>query len=499
MQEHIISPANAGQSEPASQLYVLDKGWSDLYAGLKTLHRWMMKSLITCMSPLTNASATPDEMGWAVLLYWIYAIVCCAVGVICALFFLGVMLLCALFASLLLSIGAGGALLMIAAFHLPLEAYRRRWSMAYACPTPYCYRQMPLPVFLCAQCQAHHAHLRPNIYGIWRHRCRCGTMLRTLDRFGRHSLARLCPRCGNGLDHEIGQGTNIHLPLVGGPSAGKTHYMTAILDEVSSSDRWVQQSTLTFLAYDRQKHFFQANVQRLRQGQRLAATADIAPAAYTLRMDVPGIPVPKILYMYDAAGETFTLDERTNLQTYYTYIHGLIFLIDPCAISAFRLRYEQEIEALKHLLSPSSSDITHVYDRMMRQLEKKRGIRTHRRYPFPIAVVVTKTDALGLEQVIGADAARELLGKDPHYTSEEDAIDSLVRQFLENYRLGNLVRNLDAHFSHVRYFSCSSLGRLPVPGMTERFQPLRTLEPFLWLLTQIGALNPKAGRRSLDL
>jgi hypothetical protein len=116
-------------------------------------------------------------------------------------------------------------------------------------------------------------------------------------------------------------------------------------------------------------------------------------------------------------------------------------------------------------------------------------------------VVITKVDALELENEIGDPAAHALLQRDPSITSVEDARSSVVRDFLCNYGLDDFVRELELHFSNVKYFSCSALGRLPVQGDTRGFTPRRVVEPLLWLLAQTKAIKvvPATSRATLPL
>lgn len=68
-------------------------------------------------------------------------------------------------------------------------------------------------------------------------------------------------------------------------------------------------------------------------------------------------------------------------------------------------------------------------------------------------------------------------------------MNTLVRNFLCRYELGHFVQNVEIQFSNVRYFSCSALGRLPVPGDTRSFIPIRVGEPLIWLLANAKAIE----------
>ena len=72
---------------------------------------------------------------------------------------------------------------------------------------------------------------------------------------------------------------------------------------------------------------------------------------------------------------------------------------------------------------------------------------------------------------------------------ETDAIHGLVEQFLIENQLGNFVRDLHLQFENVRFFSCSALGRLPDSSDHRSYEPVGVLDPFLWLLGEVGVIN----------
>ena len=129
------------------------------------------------------------------------------------------------------------------------------------------------------------------------------------------------------------------------------------------------------------------------------------------------------------------------------------------------------------------------YSRMINVLEASFGVKNGQKFPHPLAVVVTKSDALNLEAMIGSLGAIELMKKDPAIRCQEDAIDCLVESFLLNNHMGNLVRNIHMQFANVRFFSCSALGRLPDPSRHDGYVPFRVLDPFTWVLGEIGVVN----------
>jgi hypothetical protein len=232
-------------------------------------------------------------------------------------------------------------------------------------------------------------------------------------------------------------------------------------------------------------------VQRLSAGRELPVTTEHIPQAYNLifkkpvSLLKPKIFVPKLLYVYDAAGEIFKTNDQMDLQDYYDYTKGILFIIDPFAIPAYNLSHQEAIEHIRDSVRPSSTGIMETYERMKEKIEKVFGLSRNSKYPIPIAVVLNKVDALNLEDEIGEEVAIALKTYEASIATVEDAISILVRNFLCKYELSNFVRDLELYFSKVKYFSCSALGRLPTQSDTSSFKPTRVLEPLVWLLEQV--------------
>jgi hypothetical protein len=160
-----------------------------------------------------------------------------------------------------------------------------------------------------------------------------------------------------------------------------------------------------------------------------------------------------------------------------------------------RAEYRDQLAAAPRTLAPSGENLESVYERMLRVMEASHGPHPGRRFPQPVAVVMTKADAFDLERHIGLPAARELLRRDPRLRFEEDAINVLVEQYLVRKGAYNFVSSLHGQFSTVKFFSCSALGYDPA----NRFSPVRALQPLLWIMGEVGALPVRRERaRSVD-
>lgn len=163
-------------------------------------------------------------------------------------------------------------------------------------------------------------------------------------------------------------------------------------------------------------------------------------------------------------------------------------MIDSFAIPDYAHYHQTDVQRYQSYIRPSSLNIMEAYERMLQMFEGSMGLRRGRRFPHPIAVVITKVDALGLDYEIGSSAARNLMAQDSSL-SEEEAINKLVREFLNRYGLDNFVRDIEMQFSRVQYFSCSALGRMPDPMNNQPFTPVRVVDPLIWLLSSAKAIT----------
>ncbi|MGQ9889106.1 MAG: TRAFAC clade GTPase domain-containing protein [Aggregatilineales bacterium] len=391
---------------------------------------------------------------------------------------------------------------LVLALGLFNRLYAAYYRITIRCPN--CHSEMPIPVYICDRCGTPHDRLWPSVYGVRYHECKgrlpdgtvCRNCLPTADWWGRGRLDQVCPACGHTLAQGIGRETNVHIPIVGGPAAGKTSFLVAAtheLKEVYGPRRGLGVRLLTAEA----EASLARSIAMLRAGRPIAKTPDAEDSApaYTVEIKRRGRRVPSLLYLYDAAGEHYTREERALRQVYFRYVQGVIFVIDPFSIDQVRAEYRDQLAAAPRAPAPSAENLESVYERMLRVMEASHGPHPGRRFPQPVAVVITKVDAFDLERHIGLPAARELMRRDPRLRFEEDAINVLVEQFLVRKGAYNFVSSLHSQFSTVKYFSCSALGYDPA----SRFKPVRTLQPLLWIMGEVGALPVRQERaRSVD-
>ncbi len=297
-----------------------------------------MQSGAWCFGLMFSLFQVPDILKLITLIpALLFGLLGFALSFVIFLFALLFLTICSL--SLLLAMCGAGIAIFLLTFSSWLFA--RFFGIHYRCPNTYCYSEMHLPLFICGDCNRRHAFLQPNVYGVWFQRCVCGKKLPTLDWLGRAKLDRYCVSCEAPLDKEIGRGTNIDIPIIGGPAAGKTTYLVAataslqVLNQGSTSDYHIAFTNLYH------QNNFEGSLQQLQSGRKLAKTAEEAPHGYTLKIQKVGTRVPKLLFFYDAAGEAFHSRSKMFWHSYYKYIRGMIFVIDLYAIPQLKRMYYQ--------------------------------------------------------------------------------------------------------------------------------------------------------------
>jgi hypothetical protein len=368
---------------------------------------------------------------------------------------------------------------------------------------------MDIPIFTCPGCQQDHDRLWPSIYGVFSHRCKgsggrgCERILPSvrLRFFALHigkaqdAIRRHCPHCQYVFGSEIGQAINVHLPIVGGPGAGKSSYILTATRAFKNlyQDRYGY--TVEFVDDQGTREYTQKLDDLLQTGfVEGTRSTDHVTRAYNMKIQAPRAPLSNLAYLYDAPGEAYMTTHNASEQKYFTYVHGIIFVVDPFFIPEYRMEHEAEFRRYEAqgMHFALGLDPQTVYERMFSMFEEKVGLSKGKAFSHPLAVVVSKADAFSMEGEIGSSAVHTLMSRDTKIRHEEDALDKLVQAFLIRYGMGPLVHNINMQFKQVRYFSCSALGRMPVGRDSSPYISQRVEAPLIWLLAKAHAIEVPA-------
>jgi hypothetical protein len=311
-----------------------------------------------------------------------------------------------------------------------------------ACPHPGCYRRFGLPEYACPadQCAERHRRLVPNRYGAIRHACRCGARLPTLVLLGRYRLVAFCPHCRRQLPGRSGRVRVEHLPIVGGPDAGKSTYLC--LSVAALRTQLTDDGGTSEYVNPQDEQAITAGLAELRRGGRLLKTVVHLPRAVML--DVQGKDTDgRILYLFDPAGEYYGSTELVDQQRYIDHAEVALLVVDPLAISGVwhgftgADRREVEQAAPANVAEAIRENPGDVVDRLVAMLRSRSNGTKLRR----LLVVVTKSDVLSRTSIGAASG-----GSDD------------VRDWLIRVGWGNWTRLLEASASDEVRYVASGLG-----------------------------------------
>lgn len=353
-------------------------------------------------------------------------------------------------------------------------------SISYSCP--FCYARMKLPLYVCPMCGEKHPFLWPSTYGIFKQRCNCGRSLPTMDILGRSGLEQYCAHCGRQITvKDFGKLRDIHIGIVGAPSAGKTYFMVAAVNQLLN-EMGRKLGLEVEIADEAQRRQYE-HFMNLLQSNQLSATTDTAPDAFNLSLKKGR--KSSLLYFYDAAGEAYLSDQHLEGHKYLEHIDGMILIIDPFSILPVSQQYAPFLERYKDEIKPATEKADDVLERVVMQLESHGRVRIGKTLKLPLAVVLSKTDAFDLEDIIGEGAipSNSTDGK-----TKTALLNEQIKKQLSEWGLGNLIRLIEQRFENVCYFSCSSLGRMPKAGKMG-LSPLRVMEPILWVLGSLKGVR----------
>jgi hypothetical protein len=361
-----------------------------------------------------------------------------------------------------------------------IESLQRYWrKINIRCPHAGCHKPIDLPHYKCPACgKAKHKNLVPGSYGVHHRQCECGAWLPTLFLFGRNQLPSFCPHpeCGLPLDSGSQITRNLLIPIVGAVDSGKSSYLIASMYELHQLPSKGRAS----IAFPERKYetLYKTNERNFLTGVTAKKTVAESPDAFLLNINTGGDD--RMLYMYDAAGELFHRTDSLRRQVYYDDADGVVFLIDPFSLSQLQTTLADDLKGAQPQIRPSSERPQDTYDKLMQAVEQETGAGKNFGKK-PLAVVVTKTDALGIDAQIEGIIASQPPSENGSNHSESNA----VRAWLNNNGGGNLIRAMEKKFGDVAYFYCSPLGRLPDTS-NNPFTPKRVLDPLTWLLKDYG-------------
>ncbi|MEM7292083.1 MAG: hypothetical protein AAF420_01650 [Pseudomonadota bacterium] len=330
--------------------------------------------------------------------------------------------------------------------------YAYLWALGFFAVCPSCDASIYHAHYQCSACGKRHRHLRVNKMGALHHRCACGNKLASHVLSGRGNADQAyCPNEAEGCTQAINQAlvTHVAVPIAiaGATSSGKTVLKLAAIDWLLN--HFGKQPGIRVDFEDAgQRAEINSQLERLRQDDLPPKTTTVRHRAYTLAVDYPE-QRSELLYLYDPAGETFQNRDLIDQHRFFGNIAAMILVVDPFSIRtlADKARALGKWPELVRNASPSTDSIVNVLSHSLNTMHRIGAFKgSDGRFPVRLCVFVTKVDVLQ----VGDEIDQQI--KCQSEQTSDLARSNGVRAWLVANDMGDLLRLIDANFSHVRYF-----------------------------------------------
>ena len=345
-----------------------------------------------------------------------------------------------------------------------------------------CKEKSLIPTYICPKCRAQHTNLTPGVYGILHRTCNCGERLSVTFFNGRKDYEAECPYCGHSLTDR--ESRPICIPVVGGRSVGKTAFITAFSKEFI--ENVAPAKGIQISHYDNKKANIYKEITKdydsgsTRMTDRPQDVNQASSVSFSFFANHPSFTPERLIHIYDIAGEVFTDNNENEVQKQYEYCQGIIFIIDPFAISSIRYKYEELLEP-EDIAGIGKADINEIINSFLNKLREVTGLSDTKMATVPLAVVINKIDSAGLEQDIGDVAINRLMQTEPDkFKNYYDTQDYLCRKFLKENGMESFLNNIVIQFKNNRFFACSAIGHTRDKG---KYRPKGVLPPMQWLFS----------------
>lgn len=469
--------------EPSGKNYFLEKGFSDLGGTIRESFEANGKTASKSFSSITGSKYSGVGKAAMGVLYFFAGIAVAIFGTVLTLLISVLHSIIVFFIMLVVYAGLGLSKFIDG-------VYRHTLGLSVVCDR--CKIKTELPGYNCPMCGKTHYRLKPNVYGIFTHKCECGQKLpaafyvrtknkATGDSYRRKKLNAVCgnPNCETRVYPD--ESRPFTITIAGSPSVGKTAYLTAVSHELIEEALPKVGCTITHYTPEKETMYLAA-AKDYRSGETaktIESTDRDKPSAFSLSFFIehPKLKPKRLLHIFDIAGETFIRNTEHERQLQYSYA-GVILIIDPMAIPEVRDRYENELDEID-ALSIGGEDPNQVLSAFVAKVQNAGVIAMGKQINVPVAIVINKIDQPGVKNTFSNDAISAYKTGHPDCKAEQ-VEDQMCRDFLREMRMGNFVTTVDVNFKTVRYFACSAIGHARGRGI---YEPKGVLKPIEWIAT----------------
>jgi hypothetical protein len=323
------------------------------------------------------------------------------------------------------------------------------------------------------------------------------------------SAARFCPHCRKRVEHDYLATPGRIIATIGSSDSGKSTAIGVLIkelrDRVGDELGGMTTELVGDASRDRYREVFEKPL--LEEGRTLARTDSVRaaqrldPLLFMIRRP-RGVAwwnrhriVANMNVFYDTAGEDVLRETSMGpLVSYLDAADAIVFVLDPLQVTSVR-RSVGDASALPD----AASNQVDILARTAELLRERRGQRSTDRITTPLAVVLTKTDAL--PDLLPAGCALTRPGTHDGAYDEADGryVHDEVRAVLSEWTDGRrLLDAVERTFPDHRFFGVSALGTSPASrtDLAEGgIRPLRVEDPMLWLLARFGLIPLRSPQR----
>lgn len=334
-------------------------------------------------------------------------------------------------------------------FHLYDRRHLRSNKVATICPR--CYHTTELPIYICHNCQSEHTNLRPGRFGIRKRKCSCGSKLPTTTLDNRHKLAAKCQNqaCQQALFTE--ENSPITIPVIGGPSSGKTAFMLATMEQLHDLTNTGEIEGLQYLI-KQDKTYLEQGISALKQGQFPNKTSKEQPAALNIRLTHSTWKNPKLLYLYDPAGEIYENRRELRNHHYLNDASAYVLMIDPFSLAGAQGKYRDDNAELA-TVKPSSSLPEDIVNMLLIHLTNENKVDITATVDTPLAIVLNKVDAFQVEHEI---TKINIESDSKEAMDDARRVHEQCKAYLINNGYRHLVKQIETKFTSYQFFLSSS-------------------------------------------
>jgi hypothetical protein len=303
----------------------------------------------------------------------------------------------------------------------------------------------------------------------------------------------VCPACHSRLPQLYTESHSHSMALIGTKASGKSHFVTVVLHELDHRVGPRMKGSLMLLDEYTRARMTNELLPRLYEQQVVleatrSAVTDIAtrlPLAARLSLGAGKSTRHSNLIFFDAAGEDLqSLSILEREARYVTQSDGVIVLIDPLQIPTIRDELQGSTD-----LPEISQDAMTMLTRVAALTREARGIPAHKPIDVPIALVVSKLDAIRSLLPENHSALASADSSIAYDRIDAQNVNDTVRADLAAWLGEGFDSFVQKNYATVGHFAVSALGSTPVGGQLSRgVSPHRVEDPVLWMLDQWDAM-----------